>query len=105
MASKVVRHIQRGDGSEVRITATAMYGAGLTRSVDVYVHRRDSSNKDWKLCSDRPYPNWREMSVDEYIKHGRSEMLRMVSHGEILKTTSELWPVTAKEAACPIFGN
>jgi len=83
---RVVRHIQQGDGSEVRITATAMYGAGLTRSVDVYVHRRDSSDQSWKLCNNRPHPNWREMSVDEYIKHGRSEMLRVVSHGEILKT-------------------
>lgn len=90
MNSKVVHHIRRGDDSEVRITATAMYGAGLTRSVDVYVHRRDSSDKEWKLCSDKPHPYWREMSVDDYIKHGRSEMLMTVSPGEILSATSAL---------------
>ena len=88
--SKLARILQRVDGSEVRITATAMYGAGLTRSVDVYVHRRESSDRIWKLCSDRPHPSWREMSVDEYIKHGRSEMLQAVSHGEILKVVAEL---------------
>jgi len=30
------------------------------------------------------------MSVDEYVRHGRSEMLQTVSHGEILKTVVAL---------------
>lgn len=87
---KVTQIIQRDDGSEVRIVAEEFFGLGLTRSVGVYVHRRESTNHPWTLTNDRPHPDWREMSVDEYIKRGRSEMLRTVSHGEILKVTNSL---------------
>lgn len=87
---KAERIIQRKDGSEVKIVANAFYGAGLHRSIGVYVFRREDPHHDWQLTSDRPHPNWRNMSVDEYIKHGRSEMLRTVSHGEILQLTSNL---------------
>lgn len=82
--------IQRKDGSEVKIVAQEFFGAGLTRSIGVHVLRRESSENNWQLCSDRPHPNWRNMSVDEYVKHGRSEMLQTVSIGEILKVTNAL---------------
>jgi hypothetical protein len=87
---KLTQILQRDDGSEVRITARRCYGLGLTPSIDVYVHRRESQSHPWALMSDRPHPDWRSMSVDEYVKRGRSEMLRTVSHGEILKVTSAL---------------
>lgn len=82
--------IQRKDGSEVKIVAQEFFGAGLARSVGVHVLRRENAESNWKLCNDRPHPNWRNMSVDEYVKHGRSEMLQMVSHGEILKVVNRL---------------
>jgi hypothetical protein len=90
LSTKVSQIIQRKDGSEVRIVAEACYGFGLTRSIGVYVLRRESPEHAWKLCSDRPHPDWRKMSVDDYIKHGRSEMLQAISHGEILKLTSAI---------------
>jgi hypothetical protein len=89
-AEKVTQILKRADGSEVKIVAQNFYGLGLTRSVDVYVLRRESPEHAWQLASDRPHPDWRTMSVDEYIRHGRSEMLRTVSHGEILKVASAL---------------
>lgn len=89
-AEKITQIIQRANGSEVRIVAQNFYGSGLTRSVGVYVHRRERANDPWMLTNDQPHPDWREMSVDEYIKRGRSEMLRTVSIGEILKVTSAL---------------
>ena len=82
--------IQRKDGSEVRIVAQEFFGFGLTRSVGVYVHSRQSSLHAWKLASDQPHPDWRKMSRKDYIQHGRSEMLQLVSHGEILKAVSAL---------------
>lgn len=88
LITKISQIVPRADGSEVRIVATAMYGLGLTRSIDVYVHRRASAEDDWVLCSDRPHPRWRTMSREEYLSHGRSEMLRTVTHAEILKVTS-----------------
>lgn len=88
--STVTKIIQRPDGSEVKITATAMFGAGLARSVDVFVHRRETPEHHWRLCSDRPHPDWRQMSVDEYIAGGRSEMLQAASSGEILQVASML---------------
>lgn len=86
-AEKIIR---RNDGSEVRIVAQKCYGLGLTCSIDVYVHHRESPDHPWMLMSNRPHPDWRKMSVDDYVKRGRSEMLRTVSHGEILKVTSTL---------------
>jgi hypothetical protein len=88
--AKVENFIQRPDGSEVKIVAQACFGLDLKCSTDVYVLRRESAKHDWQLMSDRPHPDWRSMSVDEYTKRGRSEMLRTVSHGEILKTAQAL---------------
>ncbi len=82
--------IRRADGSEAKIVAREYFGAGLTRSVGVDVFRRANTTSQWKLCSDRPHPDWRSMSVDEYVRHGRSEMLQTVSAGEILKTAMVL---------------
>lgn len=88
--TKVTRVITRDDGSEVRIVATAFFGAGLHRSVDVYVHRRPHPGAEWELCSSTPHPEWRTMSVADYIERGRSPMLRAVTHGEIFKTAGML---------------
>jgi len=87
MAEKL---IQRKDGSEVKIVAQEFFGAGLARSVGVHVLHRNNSKDDWQLCNDRPHSDWRTMSVDEYVKQGRSEMLQLVSPGEILKVVAEL---------------
>ena len=86
--SKITQILPRKDGSEVKIVAQAFWGIGMERSVGVYVHRRESPDHPWKLCSDQPHPDWRTMSVDEYDKHGRSEMLQAVSNGELLRAMS-----------------
>ena len=88
--TKITQVFQRKDGSEARIVATACYGSGLHLSVDVYVHRRESPAHTWQLCSNRPHPDWRSMSVNEYVRHGRSEMLQTVSPGEIMKVKSAI---------------
>ena len=88
LATKVTRFIKRADGTEVKIVATQFIGVGLHSSVGVDVFKRESCGSQWSLCSDRPHPRWREMSVAEYCQHGRSPKLQAVSHGEILKTAS-----------------
>lgn len=88
--TKISQTLQRADGSEARIVAQACFGAGLQQSIDVYVHRRESPDHEWVLCSDSPHKDWRDMSVDEYIKHGRSEVLQTVSPGEIMKVASAI---------------
>lgn len=96
--TKFTVEITRDNGSQARITATRM-GAPLHTSVDVYVHRRDSTDHEWTLCSNRPHPDWRTMPVDDYIKFGRSEQLKTVSHGEILKTINMIGkPMSAADA-------
>ena len=90
LVTKISKTLKRADGSEVKIVAEAFFGRGLARSIGVYVHRRVSPEHDWVLCSDRPHPDWKTMSRDDYIHHGRSEMLQMVSHGEILKAASAI---------------
>lgn len=88
--TKVTQILQRQDGSEVRITAETMFGAGLHPSLDIVVHKRGSPTQPWVLCNDRPHPDWRTMSVDDYVKFGRSEALQTVNHGEILKVANQL---------------
>ncbi len=90
LITKITLIIQREDGSEARIVAQAVFGAGLTRSIDIYVHHRKSPENKWRLCSDRPHPDWRTMSIDDYLCHGRSQMLQVVSLGEILKASSAI---------------
>lgn len=88
--AKFEQFIQREDGTELKIVAESFYAINMTRSVGVYVLHRDSPDQHWKLASDRPHPDWRTMSVSDYIKHGRSPMLQLVSHGEILKAIDAL---------------
>lgn len=90
VATRVTRDITRPDGRQIRIVAQKMFGQGLHPSVDAYVLRRDNEAQPWQLCSDRPAPNWREMPLEQYTREGRSEMLRTVSHGELLSVTSLL---------------
>ncbi len=85
---KATRVLQRQDGSQAKIIASAFFSAaGLHMSVGVDVFRRDSADHSWSLCSDRPHPEWRKMSVDDYARYGRSEQLRTVTPGEILSVT------------------
>lgn len=88
--TKIAQILNRPDGSQARIVAQVFFGRGLHRSVGVYVHRRENPDSEWKLCSDQPHPDWREMSVEDYKVRGRSEMLRTVTTGEILKLTYAL---------------
>jgi hypothetical protein len=63
----------------------------------VYGHRRANQEQPWQLLSDEKHPDWRQMSVDTYIQHGRSELLKVATHAEILKVTSKLWDLHLKE--------
>ena len=97
--ARVEKIIRREDGSEVRIVATEMFGEGLYRSVDFYVHRREDALSAWKLCSKSPHPDWRSMSVDEYVRHGRPEFLRFVWWGDIFKVMAMLRPASQAQPA------
>ncbi|WP_087866020.1 hypothetical protein [Comamonas thiooxydans] len=88
--NKVSQIIQRTDGSQVKIVAEVMFGLGLTRSVDVFLLKRPNADAKWASVSKLPHPDWRSMSVDEYKRRGRSEMLQLVTHGEIFKVTNQL---------------
>ena len=89
-ATKITQLLARADGSEVKIVAQTMFGAGLHESVDVCVFRRGSPDDNWSLCNDRPAEGWREMPLDRYVKEGGSEVLRTVTHGEILRAVALL---------------
>lgn len=88
LVTKVTRVVPRADGAEVKLVAQAYFGTGLHQSVGVDVFRRPNPQGTWQLCSDRPHPDWRTLSVDEYCKKGRSEKLQAVSPGEILAVAS-----------------
>ncbi|MFC5511024.1 hypothetical protein ACFPOU_07785 [Massilia jejuensis] len=88
--TKLTQILTRPDGSQARIVAQVFFGAGLHRSVGVYVHRRENPDSPWTLCSDQPHPDWKHMPLEEYKKRGRSEVLRTVTPGEILKLSHAL---------------
>ena len=87
--AKVTRLLLRPDGSEVKIVASCEMVDPIS-GVEYYVLRRSSPRDSWKLCSNTPHPRWLEMPDEEYIKYGRSEMLRTVTIGELLKAGSLL---------------
>lgn len=94
--TKLTQIFDRPDGSQARIVAQVYFGAGLHRSVGVYVHRRENPDSPWALCSDQPHPDWKKMSVEDYKTRGRSEVLRTVTPGEILKLTHALMQGSAE---------
>ncbi|EEX1006899.1 hypothetical protein D3981_004920 [Escherichia coli] len=90
LITKVTQTLQRDDGSQAKIVVQQGFGLGLTSSISVYVLHRKTDHDPWLLCSDKPHPDWRTMSVENYNRYGRSEMLRVVSPGEILKLTNAI---------------
>lgn len=88
--AKITQIIERTDGSQTKIVAEEFYGLGLHRSIDVYVLHKSNGEDDWKLCDNQPKSGWRDMSVQDYVQYGRSDMLRLVKPIQILKVLSEL---------------
>lgn len=88
--TKITRHFPREDGSEVRIVATLMFGAGLHPSADLYAHRRTSPDTPWQLLSSEPHPDARSMSIEEYNARGRSPLLTHTTFAERVKTSGWL---------------
>lgn len=85
--TKITRILKRDNGVEVKIVAESMFGSGLHKSTDLSVFKRHSPEESWHLCDNRPAPGWKEMPRAEYLEKGRSEVLRTVSHGELLGTS------------------
>jgi hypothetical protein len=93
LITKVTQVFTQADGSEVKIVAQAFTGRGLAQSTGMVIHRRESPSHPWKLCNDdfqKPHPDWRTMSVDDYVDHGRSELLQAVPIGKLLKLLSAI---------------
>jgi len=88
LVTKVTRTFNRANGSQTKVVAQTMFGSGLTQSIDVYALHRESEKLQWALLDNKPHPNWKSMSREEYIKNGRSELLQHLTHGEILKVVS-----------------
>ena len=86
----VTTFLSRPDGSEVKIVATLSFGIDGKPYQSTDVFRRNGLDSNWHYCSDQPHPDWLSMSVDEYIKRGRSEKFRTVTHGEIFKACEPL---------------
>jgi len=85
IVTKLTRIIPRKDGSEVRIVVdSTACPSTLNRHSFTYVHKRQTPEHNWELCSDSPHPDWKKMSRADYVSFGRSEKLQSVSHGEIL---------------------
>ena len=95
--------IDRADGSQVKIVAEEGFGIGLHRSIGVYVLSRADKTQPWQFCNERPDPNWKTMSVADYVKNGRSKMLQTVRPCEILRVAQQLesaktWLVNSKNS-------
>ena len=84
LITKVTKIIPRDDGSEIRIVVEQMTGHGLNKSIGFYVHHRETPCHPWVYLNDRMHPDWRGMSVDDYDKHGRCEVLQAGHRGEVL---------------------
>lgn len=85
---KEINIITRADGSQVKIVAELFTGPSMNHTIGNFVMRRANASEDWILCKDRSTRPW--TSVDDYVAHGRPEMLQVASIGEILKTNQAL---------------
>lgn len=83
----ITKHIHRDDGTEVKMVAFDHGGRGQKKDHKISVYRRDGT--DWSLCSKEPAPGWKSMPRDEYLAHGRSELLRHVTFAEMVKFSQE----------------
>lgn len=83
---KIIRVFTRKDNSQARIVSEVFtyFNAPNAWYLDTFVQRRDSPLAEWVTLSNRPPLNYRNMSVDEYLKHGRPEVFKAVSIAEIL---------------------
>ena len=88
LITKISQAIQRDNGSQIKIAATEMYGSGLEKSIDFFVLQRNNKSENWRLLGNQPRLNYKNVSLDTYIKKGRAEYLDYVSHGEALKVIS-----------------
>lgn len=86
--TEVSQIIQRDDGSQVRIKVQSYGLLGSEKSIGFDVWHRKSEALEWILCNREPCENWRNISVEEYIKGGRPEIFQKASHAEILKLAS-----------------
>lgn len=94
--TKYTQILARPNGHEVKLVATAFYGAGLHLSVGVDVFRRENAEQQWEFCPTTPHPDWRDMSVDEYVANGRAPAFQAASHGEIIRAAAMIGkPISA----------
>lgn len=87
---KLEKFLTAPTGQEVRMLAQAYVGRGLDIGIGLDVFVKDTPDSAWRLCRNSPHPDWRSMSVDDYIAWGRPEWLKYVSHGQAIQIKQEL---------------
>lgn len=87
---KLEKFLMSPTGQGVRMLAQAYVGRGLDIGIGLDVFVKDTPDSAWRLCRNSPHPDWRSMSVDDYITRGRPEWLKYVSHGQAIQIKQEL---------------
>lgn len=89
---KTIRLLSTPDGTQIRLTATLVPRLDMSQmDVDIYAHFRQNAEQPWELANDRPHPNWRDMSVQDYIDRGRSQLLQLLgSPGPLLSLSQHM---------------
>lgn len=86
---KVVKIIERANGSRVKIVAELFISISGIKSISNYVLSAQSPSSDWVLHTEnsiqRPFNG-----VNDYLTNGRPKMLNVASIGEILKVNQEV---------------
>ncbi len=88
--SRVEHIIPTTNGAQHKIIAESFIDPVHGRQTSFYVLSRPHPASPWTYLSERPHPDWRSMSVDEYLKNGRSEALNAVGSAEVMKALSML---------------
>lgn len=79
------------DGSTVKLTAQAMHQLDFSKfDINIFALKQNEDGT-WRYVGDRPHPDWRKMSVDEYIQRGKPEILTVFGNwGQILTINQRL---------------
>lgn len=88
--TKIEKTFECESGEQSRLTVYLASRPGGSALVGVYGHHRANDSEPWSLCSENPHPDWKSMSVDEYEKRGRSELLQYIKRSDIFKYSAML---------------
>jgi len=95
-ATRVRTVVTRDDGRQVALVMERWPNVFLEKGYEVhrYALQRAAETEPWCSVSDLKAPNWKQMSREQYLREGRSELDGLTSFAQwakLLRFAKTLW--------------